>query len=177
MTYYGAAELAASFRQVRANTIQVAEDIPEAHYGFMPAPETRTVGQTLTHMAVASRLQLFVQGQRVTDLKDIDFGPRLQELAIEEGRPRTKGEIVALLRSEGEQFATFLETLPESALGERVTLMPWVHPSTKSRFEMLLGIKEHEMHHRAQLMVMERMLGIIPHLTRQAAERIAQAAR
>ena len=42
--------------------------------------------------------------------------------------------------------------------------------------------KEHEMHHRAQLMVCQRLLGITPHLTRQMNERIAsmqaaQAAR
>jgi uncharacterized damage-inducible protein DinB len=30
------------------------------------------------------------------------------------------------------------------------------------------------MHHRAQLMVMERMLGIVPHLTRRMQERMAQ---
>ncbi len=29
------------------------------------------------------------------------------------------------------------------------------------------------MHHRGQLMVVERMLGITPHLTRQMEERIA----
>jgi uncharacterized damage-inducible protein DinB len=29
------------------------------------------------------------------------------------------------------------------------------------------------MHHRGQLMMMERMLGIVPHLTRQMMERIA----
>jgi uncharacterized damage-inducible protein DinB len=27
-------------------------------------------------------------------------------------------------------------------------------------------MKEHEMHHRAQLMVVERLLGVVPHLTR-----------
>jgi uncharacterized damage-inducible protein DinB len=32
---------------------------------------------------------------------------------------------------------------------------------------MILGTKEHEMHHRAQLTVVERMLGIVPHLTRR----------
>ena len=32
---------------------------------------------------------------------------------------------------------------------------------------MLLGVKEHEMHHRGQLMLIERMLGIVPHLTRK----------
>jgi uncharacterized damage-inducible protein DinB len=34
-------------------------------------------------------------------------------------------------------------------------------------------VKEHEMHHRAQLMVMERMLGMVPHLTRDMQARIA----
>jgi uncharacterized damage-inducible protein DinB len=39
----------------------------------------------------------------------------------------------------------------------------------------MLGPKEHEMHHRAQLMVVERMLGIVPHLTRQMQQRMADA--
>ena len=34
------------------------------------------------------------------------------------------------------------------------------------RFEMLLGTKEREIPHRAQLMVTERLLSIVPHLTR-----------
>jgi len=49
--------------------------------------------------------------------------------------------------------------------------------TSKSRFEVLLGTKEHEMHHRGQLMVMERMLGVVPHLTRNrraaAREKVA----
>ena len=43
----------------------------------------------------------------------------------------------------------------------------------KSRIEQLLGAKEHEMDHRAQLMLIERQLGIVPHLTRQSNERVA----
>jgi uncharacterized damage-inducible protein DinB len=46
--------------------------------------------------------------------------------------------------------------------------------SQKSRFESLLGAKEHEMHHRAQLMLIERQLGIVPHLTRRRNEMMAQ---
>ena len=52
---------------------------------------------------------------------------------------------------------------------------PGAQPPTKSRFEMLLGAKEHEMHHRAQLMTLQRMIGQVPHLTRQMQERMAQA--
>jgi uncharacterized damage-inducible protein DinB len=38
-------------------------------------------------------------------------------------------------------------------------------------------VKEHEMRHRAQLMVSERLLGLVPHLTREREARIAQSAR
>ena len=38
MTYYGAKELAESWRTVRKNTIQVAEDIPEDKYSSAPRP-------------------------------------------------------------------------------------------------------------------------------------------
>jgi len=53
---------------------------------------------------------------------------------------------------------------------------PGAEPATKSRFEMLLGAKEHEMHHRAQLMTAQRMIGQVPHLTRQMQERMAAMA-
>jgi len=36
---------------------------------------------------------------------------------------------------------------------------------------MLLSVKEHEVHHRGQLMLTERMLGIVPHLTRARQNR------
>ena len=41
----------------------------------------------------------------------------------------------------------------------------------KTRLENLMSIKEHEMHHRGQLMLIERILGVVPHLTRQREER------
>jgi uncharacterized damage-inducible protein DinB len=50
------------------------------------------------------------------------------------------------------------------------------NPASKSRFEMILSVKEHEMHHRGQLMVIERVLGIVPHLTREMQARFASAA-
>jgi uncharacterized damage-inducible protein DinB len=52
---------------------------------------------------------------------------------------------------------------------------PGMGPATKSRFEMLLGPKEHEMHHRGQLMTVQRMIGLVPHLTRKNQERMQAA--
>jgi uncharacterized damage-inducible protein DinB len=38
---------------------------------------------------------------------------------------------------------------------------------------MILSVKEHEMHHRGQLMLVERIVGIVPHLTREMQARMA----
>ena len=58
MNYYGGRELADAFRTVRKNTIQIAEEIPEDKYQFRAAPDTRTVAQTLAHIAVSTQFQL-----------------------------------------------------------------------------------------------------------------------
>jgi len=175
MNYYGAKDLAGAFRTVRKNTIQIAEDIPEEKYNFKPGPDARTVAQTLVHIAVATEFPLHIHGQKIDDLAKLNFPELFQKLTAEESKSRTKGEILALLRSEGNKYASFLEGLPESFLAESVKLPPGMEPASKTRFEMLLGPKEHEMHHRAQLMTMERMVGIVPHLTRQRQQQMAQS--
>jgi uncharacterized damage-inducible protein DinB len=176
MTYYGGKELAASFRTVRNNTIKIAEEIPESQYGFKPAPDTKSIGQTLAHIAVSTGFQSHVHQHKVTDLKTVNFMEMMQKFGAEENKPRTKAELVAYLKSQGDAFASYLESLPESFLAEQVTMPPGAQPATKSRFEMLLSPKEHEMHHRGQLMTMQRMNGLVPHITREFQERMAQRA-
>ena len=173
MTIYGGKDLANAFRTVRKNTIQVAEDIPEQQYGYVSAPECRSVGHMLTHVAVSPGMWQEIHGkQRVMTLVGFDFLGMGDRVRAEEAKPRTKAEILDLLRNEGEQFAAWLETLTPEILAENVTVADGT--GTKTRFEQLLGAKEHEMHHRGQLMLIERQLGIVPHLTRQANERMAQ---
>jgi uncharacterized damage-inducible protein DinB len=52
---------------------------------------------------------------------------------------------------------------------------PGATPAAKSRFEMILSVKEHEMHHRGQLMLIERLVGVVPHMTREMQARMAAA--
>jgi uncharacterized damage-inducible protein DinB len=180
MNYYGPKELAASFRTVRNNTLTIAQEIPEEKYSYSPAPGCRTVAQTLVHIAVASRVQNQVHWvDHCSDLKNFDFFSLMGKLQAEEQAPRTKAQIIDLLKTEGDKFEKQLASVKESFLAEQVTYPPGMTPEVKSRFEMIMGVKEHEMHHRGQLMTVERMLGITPHLTRQMEERIKsmQAAR
>jgi len=169
---YGGKELASAFRTVRKNTIQVAEDIPESKYGHVAAPDTRTVAQMLTHVAVATRIYMDLNRPGLTTLVGIDFPTYIEPFLAEEKRHRSKAELIDMLRMEGEKFAGWLETLTPEFLAETITEPDG--KTQKSRFERLLGPKEHEMHHRGQLMLIERLIGIVPHLTRQFNERMAQ---
>jgi len=177
MISYGGKELAASFRTVRNNTITIAEDIPESQYGFQASPDVRPVGRLLVHIALGPTFQMYTHQNKIDDLAKLNFPELTAKIAAEEGKPRSKAEIIAFLKSEGEKFATFVEGLPESFLTEQVKMPAGAQPAAKSRFEMLLSPKEHEMHHRGQLMLIERMIGVVPHLTRQFQERQAAQAR
>jgi uncharacterized damage-inducible protein DinB len=172
MHYYGSKELARSFRIVRNNTLKIAAEIDEKNYGFQPAPGSRTVGQTLVHMLHAPKLQEHIHVNKLTTLEGFDFMTFFGPLMAEEQKPHSKQQIMTLLTEQGESFANWLESLSDHFLAEHVSMMPGAEPASKTRFEMLLGVKEHEMHHRAQLMLMERLLGQVPHLTREMQARM-----
>jgi len=150
---------------------------PATGEGRQSTPETRTVGQTLVHIAHVCELQEQIHGvKRLATLEGFDFMGFIGPLIADEQTPRTKEQIVTLLRESGDRFSGWLEGLSEELLGERVTMPPGMTPPSKSRFEMILGVKEHEMHHRGQLTVIERMVGVVPHLTREFQARMATMA-
>jgi len=174
MLPYGATELASAHRTVRNNTIQIATDIPEDKYDYSAAPGTKTVRQILTHIAFGSEFALAVHPAHLTTLVGFNFPQFIGAIMAEEQKPRSKAELLDLLRSRGDAFASWLEGVDDATLSEKVTMNDG---TSRSRLEMIMGVKEHEMHHRGQLMLVERMLGVVPHLTRQMQERMAAAAR
>jgi len=175
MTAYGAKQMAAAFRTVRQNTVQIAEDIPEDRYGWAPAQGMRTIESLLAHIALSPSLHEDMHRvKRITTLQGYDFGGSMARMSAEAAKPRSKADLIALLKTEGERFASWIESLSPDFLAETYTDPTGKNP--RSRLEGLLSPKEHEMHHRGQLMVIERMLGIVPHLTRRTQERMAARA-
>jgi uncharacterized damage-inducible protein DinB len=177
MNYYGAKELAESFLTVRKNTLVIAEEIGEEHYAFRAASDTRTIGETLVHIANVCKLQEQVHGvEHLNTLANFDFMSFMGSLIADEKKPRTKAEIIALLQEGSDRFSAWLGGLSDEFLAERVEYPAGMVPPSKTRFEMLLGVKEHEMHHRGQLMLLQRMVGGVPHLTRAMQARMAAMA-
>ena len=170
---YGGRELAAAFRKVRTNTVKIAQEIPEDKYSFRPAEGTRTVAELLSHIAHGARFQQEVTLKGRNNLDGFDYRRFMIELVAETSKPRTKAALVDLLKTEGEAFAAQLECASEEFLMQVVTFPPGGDPPARSRFDMLMSVKEHEMHHRGQLMLIQRILGQTPHLTREAEVRRA----
>jgi len=172
---YGVREIAESFRTVRTNTIQIANDIPADQYGFKAADGVKSVGEILAHIAVSPAWQIEVHQQRIAALDLAFFGGRASQVAAAEQALATKDQILGALRSGGDGFASMVAGMSPERLAETVAFAPPLQPAQKTRFEMLLGVKEHEMHHRGQLMLIERLLGIVPHLTRRRQAFVAAA--
>jgi len=164
MNLYGPKQLADSIRTVRRDTVLIAEGIHEDDYLFRPSTGSRSVAETLIHIAFFSNFDYFFhEEEHVTTLEAFDFGRFLRDSESQEKRHHTKSKLIELLKNSGESWAEWVEFLPELFLAEGVTQGDG---TLKARFEMILGTKEHEMHHLGQLTVIERMLGIVPHLTR-----------
>ena len=164
MNLYGPRQLADGIRTVRRNVVLIAEGIHEDDYLFRPTVGSRSVAEILIHIAFFSNFDyLFHEEEHTTTVEAFDFGQFLNDSESQEKRHHTKSKILESLRNSGESWAEWVEIVPEPFLAETVAQCDGTF---KTRFEMILGTKEHEMHHLGQLTVIERMLGIIPHLTR-----------
>jgi len=170
MTYYGAKNLAESFRTVRTNTLAIAEEIPEDKYSYRVTPDVMSVREMLAHVAMSPMWQIDVHTHKVPHLDFAMFIEGQQKLQAAQDALKTKADVIKALTENGEKMAAFLEGLDETTLSSVVTFPEPVKPSSKARFEMVLGIKEHEMHHRGQLMLIQRLIGQVPHLTRRRQE-------
>jgi len=97
-------------------------------------------------------------------------------LSADEKTKRSKAEMIALLTERPAiSFGGWLDTLSddfsESARGHR---SPGTPPQMRAS-RCCWAAKEHEMHHRGQLMLMERMVGVVPHPSpRRMQARMAQ---
>ena len=169
MNYYGPKQMADAFRTVRKNTLTVANEIPEDKYSYKATPDVMSVKELLAHIAISPMWHVDVHTRKVPHLDFAFFSARAQKAAAEEKALGTKADVIKALTENGEEFAAFLEGLDEATLASVVTFpeSPAAGPTSRTRFDMLLSAKEHEMHHRAQLMLIQRLLGQVPELTRR----------
>jgi uncharacterized damage-inducible protein DinB len=160
-------ELVDFWKEVRAGVIDELAQIPAEQFGFQPAPESRSVAGIIRHIV---GVQEFSTGELCRP--DTDFTRLIRELverhAAEANTGGDKEELIGSLRSSMESVEATLRAFGEEALKEKVQ-----YGKMRSKLDILYLYITHEMYHRGQITVYERLLKIEPAATAKVRELLA----
>ncbi|MCS6816568.1 MAG: DinB family protein [Blastocatellia bacterium] len=150
-----AERLRAHVQSVRARTLAVLRHIPRDRVNWRPAEGMLTLGQLVRHLAQSEMMwQEVVKGH--WDLKQLLAVRRDLDLIEATGPVENLMAELTLLEVTHQQTLELLATLTDedlarsmNGLAGRVTL-----------YDVILGLCEHEAHHRGQIVAYLRMLGV-----------------
>lgn len=153
-----------SWTDTRLGLIDEVLNIPAPKFDFRPTPEVRSVKELVVHILEVAMMMTGELTRADTNFHRLPWPKLLAMHAKEAYKVQTKGELVKLLKSQiSRAEKSFLE------VGE-LHMLQFIE-----RFDGKLGTRlawlqhgiTHEMYHRGQLTVYERLMDIEPALTRQ----------
>ncbi len=153
-----------SWIDTRKGLINEVQNIPAPKFEFRPTPEVRSVKEVVVHILEVAMMMTGELTRADTNFHRAPWPKLLRMHAKEAYRAETKFDLVRLLKSQLKQAEKkFLEVGELHMLqlirrfdGEMGTRLAWLQH----------GIA-HEMYHRGQLTVYQRLMGIEPALTKQ----------
>lgn len=160
-------EAVRQWEMARAGIIAELENSPESELDYRPGDGARSTREIAIHVAeagVAFTNELLKPDGNFANL----FDPAIQG-AVRASLPRahSKADIVAMLRTTGDEIASRLrqagEPLAQQTMEGRL--------GAQSRLSALWFAVSHESYHRGQLTAYERGFGAVPALTQQIAAR------
>lgn len=149
------------WQDVRNGLIKEAELIPAEQMGFKPAPESRTVIELLHHIIETQRVLAGEMCRENTNFQR-GFPALMAEFAGNAKEATTKESVLELLRSSLEETKAMVVSFGDANFEQTMTRFDG---KQCTKLEMLNFTVAHEMYHRGQLTVYERLLGIEPALT------------
>jgi uncharacterized damage-inducible protein DinB len=149
------------WQEVRNGLIKEVELIPAEQFQFRATPETRSIVELLQHIIQSERLIVGEVCRVNTDFKR-GFPAMVAEFAGQVGEASTKDSISELLRTSLQESTTKACEFGDANL-ERI--MTRFDGKQLPKLEMPTFSVAHEMYHRGQLTVYQRLLGIEPALT------------
>jgi uncharacterized damage-inducible protein DinB len=160
-----------SWREVRSGLIKEVDLIPADKFSFRATGETRSVAEILQHIVESQKI---LSGESCRDVPNFmrqSFADHKKEYASEVASISDKEGILKLLRDSMEGT----ETLVRGFTGRWEDSMRRFDGKEMSREGFLTFAVSHEMYHRGQLTVYERLLDIEPALTQLFKKMTAQA--
>jgi uncharacterized damage-inducible protein DinB len=146
----------------RPYLLEAIELLPAAKFDFKPQPDMFTARQVILHIAETERYWVhhIVEGEPYEDFVVRHEDPA-QGWVTRYDAPDHNSMCFAL--EEYHRHTQRLFGLPAKELDRTVTFTPRGAPPEQYSLHWILGhVEEHELHHRAQLSIYLRMLGIAP---------------
>lgn len=163
--------LVQSWSEVRTGLINEASQIPEEKFSFRATPETRSVAELLQHVVQTQKLLVGEACRENTDLMRQSFADHINEYAPDVAAVTEKNGLLELLRSSLEPAEAAIRDCGEGLQQK----MRRFDGKEITKFDFLNFGIAHEMYHRGQLTVYERLLGVEPALTQYFNKRFMTA--
>ena len=161
-----------SWKDVRTGLIGEVEQIPEEQFSFRASPDTRSISELVQHVIESQKFLVGETCRAESNLRRQSFPDHLKEYAADVRLVTDKAGLVGLLGTSMEETEACLQASADR-MSDSITGLDG-KPKIKSDF--LTFVISHEMYHRGQLTVYERLLGIEPQLTQRLKKFFAQAA-
>jgi uncharacterized damage-inducible protein DinB len=160
-----------SWSEVRAGLIKEVSQVPEGQFSFRATPETRSVAELLQHIIEAQKMLVGEACRAETNLMRQSFADHIKEYAPEVAAVTDKNGLLELLRSSMETSEASIRGCGD---GLKRTMQRFDRKEV-SKADFLNFAIAHEMYHRGQLTVYERLLGVEPALTKDFRKLFAKA--
>jgi len=152
-----------NWREVRNGLIDEANQIPADKFSFQPTLDTRSVKQLLQHLVESQKFLVGEACRPDTNLMRGSFADNVKQYAPKVRDVDEKDELLSLLRASMDEAASQLT----SAADEMKNPMKRFDGKEMSKLAFMSFAIAHEMYHRGQLTVYERLLNIEPVLTQR----------
>ena len=163
-------ELLDFWKEVRAGLIAELAQIPAEQFGFQAAPESRSVAGIIRHIVEVQKFSTDELCRPDTDFKRLPIRELVERHAAEAHSGGDKEELIGSLKSTMESAEATFRAFGEEALREKVQ---GLDGRTISKLVFLYFYITHEMYHRGQISVYERLMQIEPALTAKLREFLA----
>ena len=141
-------EFLARWATTRAFTLEVADAMPEADYGFKPTPGEMGFGALMWHIAIANEF-------RFSQVAGVAFTPPAGPL------PADKATILKGVAASFDRCAALAEKFTPAQLDASYQV-DWVGMPTATGRQIMSAMFTHTAHHRGQAEVYLRLKGIVP---------------
>jgi len=152
-----------SWKEVRTGLIDEVEQIPADKFCFQATPDTRSVAKLLQHIIEAQKMLVGETCRPDTNLLRQSFADQIKSYAPGVSEVDDKDDLVNLLRTSMKEAEAQLL----AAGAEFRNTMRRFDGKEMSKLAFLSFAIAHEMYHRGQLTVYERLLNIEPALTQR----------